>query len=350
MEIHLRTLTPLWTGGVDQTCDRLHETGLIGSLRWWYEALVRGLGGYACDPTDEHRKCREYDPKLGAKSVCAVCYLFGTTGWARLFRLQVAGENIRQEPLHFYTTLTANKQWLGSIFGGEKRNNRIDGITVPFGEVRLNLVGRGQDGEYAFSQLAWTLEFVAKYGGLGAKLQHGFGQIVVTTSLTQYTTHAEQDLKNRLGEFKSGKNNPTYPTRERFFSHPRNIPTNNALLRAILQSKLVGSKPQHATYIPCVFDLRYKGDVIEGKQLGFRQWLANKKWKDEEIRALLGETKARHDEERSASQIYFGMPWQTQRRGYILRVFGFVPSTLNTKKVNTEVKKYLDYLFGAQGG
>ncbi|WP_348531079.1 type III-B CRISPR module RAMP protein Cmr1, partial [Methanothrix sp.] len=36
LEIRLKTLTPLWTGGVDQTCDRLHETGLIGSLRWWY--------------------------------------------------------------------------------------------------------------------------------------------------------------------------------------------------------------------------------------------------------------------------------------------------------------------------
>ena len=47
LTIELKTLTPLWTGGVDKTCDRLHETGLIGSLRWWYEALVRGLGGYA---------------------------------------------------------------------------------------------------------------------------------------------------------------------------------------------------------------------------------------------------------------------------------------------------------------
>jgi len=61
LTIELKTLTPLWTGGVDKTCDRLHETGLIGSLRWWYEALVRGLGGYACDPTSEGR-C-EYNPK-----------------------------------------------------------------------------------------------------------------------------------------------------------------------------------------------------------------------------------------------------------------------------------------------
>ena len=93
LEITLRTLTPLWTGGVDGTTDRLHETGLIGSLRWWYEALVRGLGGYACDPTSDDR-C-EYDPKKPTppeKQLCVACYLFGCTGWARKFRLQVVDE------------------------------------------------------------------------------------------------------------------------------------------------------------------------------------------------------------------------------------------------------------------
>ncbi|HHF52316.1 MAG TPA: type III-B CRISPR module RAMP protein Cmr1, partial [Candidatus Aminicenantes bacterium] len=38
----IKTLTPIWTGGVGGRCDRLHETGIIGSLRWWYEAIVRG--------------------------------------------------------------------------------------------------------------------------------------------------------------------------------------------------------------------------------------------------------------------------------------------------------------------
>ncbi|MCX7841348.1 MAG: hypothetical protein N2559_18080, partial [Anaerolineae bacterium] len=255
--------------------------------------------------------------------------------------MQIVEETIQREPLHFYTTVDANKRWLGSIFGGKTRNNRIDGMTVPFGTLRLDLTGRRQDEEYAFAQLAWTLEFVANNGGLGAKLQHGFGQIVVTTSLTQYTTHAEQDLKNRLGEFKSDKNNSAYPTRQRFFSNPRSIPTNNALLQAILRSEPVGSKPQHATYIPCVFDLRYKGDVVEGKQLGFRKWLASRKWKDKDICALLGETKARHDEDRSASQVYFGMPWRNQRGDYTLHVFGFAPPTLDVNEVDSTVKEYL---------
>lgn len=99
MNIQLRTLTPLWTGGVDQTCDRLHETGLIGSLRWWYEALVRGLGGYACDPTEhsctfdeeKYRKSEASDERqrLRDAGVCGACQLFGCTGWARKFRLQI---------------------------------------------------------------------------------------------------------------------------------------------------------------------------------------------------------------------------------------------------------------------
>lgn len=58
-EIKLSALTPIWTGGVDQRSDRLHETGLIGSLRWWYEAIVRGLDGAVCDPKSDidHSAC-----------------------------------------------------------------------------------------------------------------------------------------------------------------------------------------------------------------------------------------------------------------------------------------------------
>jgi CRISPR-associated protein Cmr1 len=98
--ISLKTLTPLWTGGVDQNCDRLHETGLIGSLRWWCEALVRGLGGYACDPTGEAH-CPDKDGKR-----CVACELFGCTGWSRKFRLVVKDSQgqLIQNPLERNTS------------------------------------------------------------------------------------------------------------------------------------------------------------------------------------------------------------------------------------------------------
>lgn len=105
MEFKLKTLTPIWTGGVEGKCDRLHETGIIGSLRWWYEALVRGLGGYACDPTSERKdeRCELNQEKFHKaikdgkniqealnEQICPVCQLFGCTGWGRkfIFRIQ----------------------------------------------------------------------------------------------------------------------------------------------------------------------------------------------------------------------------------------------------------------------
>lgn len=48
--IRIKPLTPLWTGNEKRESKVLRETGILGSLRWWYEAVVRGLGGKACDP------------------------------------------------------------------------------------------------------------------------------------------------------------------------------------------------------------------------------------------------------------------------------------------------------------
>ena len=58
LSIRVHTLTPLWTGGVDGTMDRIHETGILGSLRWWYESIVRGLGGSACNPNFGRKKLK----------------------------------------------------------------------------------------------------------------------------------------------------------------------------------------------------------------------------------------------------------------------------------------------------
>jgi len=104
VEIKVKTLTPIWTGDVERESTKLRETSIIGSLRWWFEAIVRGLGGYACDP-NSNGKC-ELDPRKLKKSceskslqdaldeqICPVCQLFGCTNWARRFRLEINGIN-----------------------------------------------------------------------------------------------------------------------------------------------------------------------------------------------------------------------------------------------------------------
>jgi len=99
-QARLRTLTAVHTGGVDRRSRELKVSGLIGSLRWWMESLVRGLGVFACDPTSMngcHFNLSAYGPEgnlqEGLRDVCPVCRLFGCTGWRRKFRLRVKNHN-----------------------------------------------------------------------------------------------------------------------------------------------------------------------------------------------------------------------------------------------------------------
>lgn len=82
----LQALTDIWTGDAataqTKKADRLTSTGLLGSIRWWFEVLVRGLGGSPCDPSMSQKCC--LDDKH-----CIVCELLGCTGWARKFRFDV---------------------------------------------------------------------------------------------------------------------------------------------------------------------------------------------------------------------------------------------------------------------
>lgn len=139
-------LTPIWTGSVSFQSERhgsqqrdsfvnsrLISTGLLGSIRWWFEVLVRGMGGCACDPTDTD--C------TGAHH-CVVCELFGCTGWARKFRFQVLknGDNaIRTDPIE-----------KGDSFAFQ---------FLPLRPVRAE--------EWAL--LSATLRLIARFGAIGGK-------------------------------------------------------------------------------------------------------------------------------------------------------------------------------------
>lgn len=100
LEFRLKALTDIWTGGTEGKRDgKLHLTGIKGSIRWWYEVLVRGLGGYACDPAskNEDEKCKfdttsfqkTKDLNSELNKICSACQLFGCTGWSGKFVLKI---------------------------------------------------------------------------------------------------------------------------------------------------------------------------------------------------------------------------------------------------------------------
>jgi len=85
LKVELRTLTPLWTGDAYRECNELKLTGIVGSLRWWFEALVRGMGYKACDSSGDNKcklEIKNPDDILKIyEKICPACFLFGTTGW-----------------------------------------------------------------------------------------------------------------------------------------------------------------------------------------------------------------------------------------------------------------------------
>lgn len=171
--IELRMLTPLWTGGVETgKMDRSHETGIIGSLRWWYEAIVRGLGGKVCDITsdDASKRC-VFEQKKGESfeeayaHLCPVCQLFGATGLRRRFRLVVAED----------LTLPI---WTPENPINVRPPDRTNGWYLGAGRAGVFYLKIIAD-EMILARLLSLIQFIERYGSIGARPQLGYGFIQI---------------------------------------------------------------------------------------------------------------------------------------------------------------------------
>ena len=161
IKVKFNTITPIWSGDADRGNTVLRETGIIGSLRWWYEALIRGLGGNACDPTNS--KCE-------GKNHCAACELFGCTGWARKFRLEVETQD--------------------------------DKKILKFTELR-------KIGDIEWALLNKTLQIIANYGALGGKLADSkYGLIKIEKNDSGKFHLNKRELKDYLKESGDNIKNP----------------------------------------------------------------------------------------------------------------------------------------------
>jgi len=134
----VKALSVLWTGDANGQNSRLITTGLLGSLRWWCEVVVRGLGGTACDPSAKNNRC---ESKKDTKRRCVICELFGCGGHARKFRFDVLdGDGKPQQH-------------------AIKKDTEFQAAFIPLRPIR--------EAEWALLDL--TLRVVAGYGAIGGK-------------------------------------------------------------------------------------------------------------------------------------------------------------------------------------
>lgn len=229
MEFQLRTLTPLWTGGVQGKVDRIHESGILGSLRWWYEVMVRGLGGEACDPSkgecaydeQKYRKSsasNEYQ-RLRDAGLCDVCQVFGATGWRRRFRLMITEDGISdagiQHPIKAERTYTDNRGNRKTPTWYFPDPTRLDARPTPPNTPKQGMFQvHIQSLHPAFPPevIGGLIQFMADWAALGARPQMGFG--VIEPQPDRLDT---QMLYERVGKTAGAKQYPTLPSLQNIF-------------------------------------------------------------------------------------------------------------------------------------
>jgi len=187
----LNLVTPLWTGDATKEARHVEGTGIVGSLRWWYEALIRGMGGRACSPAEdpcklnlkefaklEQRGCRHADTglclscervALGDSGLCPACQLFGSTGWAKTFHLMIEDTTRRGYPPTGKDKVHAERP---------NAQGKKPAYFFPPGRVgflSLNVLLRHPADEDTGRLLCGLLEFIRRNAALGAKTSLGYG-------------------------------------------------------------------------------------------------------------------------------------------------------------------------------
>jgi CRISPR-associated protein Cmr1 len=343
---------------------------------------VRGLGGHVCDATadDASKRCifkqetgETFDDAYAR--LCLACRLFGCTGWRRRFRLEVEG--LESQDLFFVASAgvyQAAGNWLWRIFGGEDlggtRQGRGAAVKFTFGvhalwgeKALLRVIPLGSDAEETLTRVAFLLNTMARWGALGAKPQHGFGQVQITAGLNP--TLIEKGHRLIADEIQRERRQPL-PSSDffnlgSFFSHIYQLNETAGYLKGLWEIE-IGTPPRGFDYrqhfIPCAFDIRYKSRSVDfrthqGTDFGMRPWF-REKWGKRVAHRLFGRSDARRDEERAAGRIFASSLYRVKPDGsWRLKVWGHVPSDLRDDKqkpisvedVSSQVAAFVQTMF-----
>ena len=329
--VRMRTLTPIWTGDIDQKSEHIQTLGIMGSLRWWTEAILRGIGKYACDPTDDEIKCPKEDKNN--KKYCYACLIFGSTGIRRTFRLNTnGGESIFSEGLL-------------NIKPSERRRGWYLGSGV-VGEINLEITPLDKD--FDESLILLPLIIASKWGGIGAKTQHGYGVVKIGNySVVDFNRFvravekiANQGRLSRLGiELRNESNDGLPNIKDMFFAKIRFSSAKEdwwKMVDGISTNDKIDSwvKSGSVPVAPAIKNwLRYnRGGVI--------LWSANRNATIENW--LFGTPRA------NASKINISCAYLVDSNSWELRIWGWIPNSNLPTGFNRDL--FLEKLKGALEG
>ena len=199
VDFHLKPLpgSGIWTGSDESTrMTALKGTSLIGSMRFWTEALLRSFGHRVCDCTAQHEIFDKEKYEKGQDgTVCAACHTFGCTGLARAFNIHVRAKNPTSGQARAFN---AHAQAGNPGFSEEKKTFRV---TVPGRDPACYAFAQGWTEELTLAlsclrPLTWPCEehrhqnhvalppemllatfLMLEYGTLGAMDQYGRGLV-----------------------------------------------------------------------------------------------------------------------------------------------------------------------------
>jgi hypothetical protein len=157
LEFRITTLTPLFLGGAEQQ-PQLRAASLVPLMRWWFRALVGGLGGLACDPPT----VRRLDEAT-----------FGSTCWARPARVKLTTADAR--PMRLAPDSYGIAYMLGP--GLQPRDGRGRECFDAGSTFQLGISGLPRSLAPRWLAAIWLLSTL---GGLGARAHRCFGRIEVT--------------------------------------------------------------------------------------------------------------------------------------------------------------------------
>jgi CRISPR-associated protein Cmr1 len=330
MDLTLTPLTPIWTGDAEGISGSLRITGLMGSLRWWFEGIVRALGRYACDPTEEG--C-QYDPeqkKNPFHGLCPACWLFGATGWARRFRLTGSGLHASEWCILAAPEVARlHENWLRRVY--KLPGSKVlwgDSLTLQFtrhlpraeapGDANLDSVFCG------------LLNAIARFGALAAKPQNGWG-VIDWREMPQFDRKALGRFINAFPE-DGRETDGMFNVRETAFL---NFEISNIGAYARATRIPSSANPDYLSRVlPIAYDIRYKSSTRHfrtgaGRDRGIRPALKNLLGRRAE--EIVG-TSARSSN-RSASRVFVSHLYRrTPHEPYRLRCWVHVPPDLERQR------------------